>query len=147
VSDAKSKIEEIEARRAARKAEIATAREEQYALDLEALDGLEVEHGDGAIARLDVERFVSGHPTFIVMKAPSGIQYKRFCDQVAQATKKQDPKGRRDAENLLGASCWVYPAEEEKRKAMLDAFPGLLLSIAIKAAQLVEAREAKEGEG
>ncbi len=142
---AKQKIEEIEARRAARKADIATAREAQLAVDLEALDALEVEHGDGKVERLDVERFVPPHPTFIVLRTPSSVQYKRFCDQVSRAAKHGDPKARRDAENMLGESCWVYPADAEQRKAMLDEFPGLLLSVAIRAAKLVEANEVEEG--
>lgn len=145
MSEAKSKIEEIEERRAKRKAGIAEAREVQFAVDLEALDELEIAHGDGAVERLDVERFVPPHPTFVVLKTPSSAQYKRFCDQVSRATKHQDPKARRDAENMLGESCWIYPAEPDARKSMLEEFPGLILSVAIRAAKLVEANEVAEG--
>jgi len=142
--DAKAKIAEIEEKRAARKVAIAAAREAQFAVDLEALDALESEHGDGRVARLDVERFVPPHPTFIVLRTPSAVQYKRFCDRVSRASKANDPKARRDAENELGETCWVYP-EPDARKAMLEEFPGLLLSVAIRAAKLVEANEVEEG--
>lgn len=146
MNDAKKRIEEVEAKRAARKAELSGARDTQLAVDLEALDALECEHGDGKVERLNVDRFVPGHPTFIVLRAPSSALYKRFCDQVSRAAKNNDPGARRAAENALGESCWIYPAEAE-RKAMLEEFPGLLLSVAIRAAKLVEASEAEEGKG
>lgn len=45
--DASSKLEEIEKRRAERKSALAVKKEEQKVKDLEALDALEIEHGDG----------------------------------------------------------------------------------------------------
>jgi hypothetical protein len=140
-----TKIEEIEARRAARKAELAKAQADQFAADLEALDALEVEHGDGAVARLDLERYVKGQPTFAVLKTPSGAQYKRFCDMVSKAVEKNNQVARRAAQDTLAESCWIYPANSDQRKAMLDEFPGLLVSIAVRATQLVEGRAAEEG--
>jgi len=137
--------EEIEARRAARKAELASARAEQEVADLEAFDALEVEHGDGAVASLSVERYVKGQPTMIVVRAPSAAQYKRFVDQVGKAVEKNNMSARRGAQDLLAESCWVYPASPEARKAMLAEFPGLLVSIAVKASQLVEAKAVEEG--
>jgi hypothetical protein len=140
---AQDKIAEIEARRAARQAKLAVAKEEQYALDLEALDALEVEHGDGAVARLDPERYVEGLPTFVVLKTPSGAQYKRFCDQLAKQA-KDSGKARQDAQDLLAKSCWVYPKQEEQA-AMLADFPGILTSIFVRAMQLVEAKQVDLG--
>lgn len=141
------KVEEIEARRAARKAGHAAAREEQYAIDLEALDALEVEHGDDSVARLDVERYVKGHPTFVVLRAPRHDEYKRFCDLVARASDKGSTDARRDAQDMLAHSVWVYPKESDARKAMLKDFPGILLSIVLRAVKLVEAQATTEGKG
>lgn len=147
MSDAKQRIADIEAKRAARKAGLSADREAQFAADLEALDALECEHGDGKVERLAVDRFVAPHPTFVVLKVPSSAQYKRFCDQASRAAKANDPGARRTAENMLGEACWVYPATKEQRDAMLEEFPGMLLSIAIRAAKLVEANEVEEGKG
>jgi len=144
VSDAASKIAEIEARRNARKAALSSDREEQFAKDLEALDALEVEHGDGVVARLDVDHFVKGHPTFVVVRAPTGIQYKRFADMVTRAGEQATK--RREATDMLAQSCWLYP-DEAQRKEMLEHFPGLLPAISLRAMQLAEAKAADEGKG
>src|SRR5579872_4194296 len=83
-----SKVEEIEARRAARKAESSKARDAQYEKDLEAFEALEIEHGDGCVARLSVRGFVPGLPTFAVVKSPGGTSfYKRYTDMVRRAQK------------------------------------------------------------
>lgn len=142
--DAKDRIAAVEARRTERKAALDAAREEQRATDMEALDALEQEYGDGSVARLDVDRYVSGQPTFVVLKCPGADQYKRFCDMVARAG---NAAKKLDAQNLLAESCWCYPREEAKRKEMLAAYPGLLLSIAVRAMKLVEATEEAEGKG
>lgn len=138
-------IEEIEARRAKRKAEQEEAEKAQYEVDLEALDALEAEHG--VIAAVRVTRFVKGHPTRAFLKTPTQAQYKRYVDQVAKAHAKDNKKAVRDAQELLAKSCWVYPKEEKEREAMLDAFPGILTSIAISATALAEGRAEEEGKG
>ena len=145
--DAAEKRAEIEARRAARKAALEQARSAQEVLDLEAFDALEVEHGDGNVAQLELDRFVEGFPTFVVVRAPSSMQYKRFTDQVRKSVEKNNMTARGQAQELLGQSCWVYPAAGEEQKKMLDQFPGLLVSLAVKAAKLVEASAADEGKG
>jgi len=143
--DAKTKIAEIEQKRAERKAALAAAREEQLANDLEALDALEQEHGDHAIARLDVDGFKPGHTAFVALRSPSSIEYQRFCDMIARAG--NDAKKKLEAQNMLAESCWCYPKEKDARKAMLEAYPGMLLSVAVRAMKLAEATEAAEGKG
>lgn len=147
MSDLQARREAIEAKRAARQGDLSAAREEQYVTDLEALDALECEHGDSSVMRLDVERYVKGQPTFVVLKTPSPAVYKRFGDMCARAAKTNDAPARRAAENMFGESCWVYPATKEAQASMLEHFPGLVLSIAIAAAKLVEARESETGKG
>lgn len=144
---AEQRIAEIEARRAERAEQLAGQRVEQYAQDMEALDALEAKHGPENVARLDVKRYVPGHPTFVVLKAPSLQYYRRFCDQVAKAQGSGDAKTRQNAQDDLAKSCWVYPEEPKARDAMLEAFPGLLLSVCLKAVELVEAKAAEEGKG
>lgn len=138
-------IEEVKKQRAARKEAAAKDQAEQEEKDLLALNDLEIEHGDSSVGTMRVERFVPGNPMTIVFKAPSKAQYKRFCDQVAASMKKNDTKSRQDAQDLLSNSVWVYPKESSERDAMLEAFPGLLLSIAIEAQKLVEAKKVEEG--
>jgi len=140
--DSETKIAEIEKKRADRKAALKAARTEQLAADLEALNALEEEHGDGSIARLDVDGFKKGLATFVALRAPSADEYKRFCDMVTRA---KDTAKRLDAQNLLAESCWVYPREADKKKEMLAAYPGLLLSIGTRAQKLADAAEAAEG--
>lgn len=137
--------EERDARRAARREAAEKARAEQHEKDLDALDALEEEHGDSNLARLDIEQHVSGQPTLIVLRKPSSVVYKRFVDQVSKAVEKNNAKARRDAQDLLADSCWIYPATPEERAAMIEHFPGIKVSIAIRANQLVEAKAAEEG--
>jgi len=143
----RERIEAVEKRRAERKVELAKEREAQEATDLEAIDALEMEHGAGGVARLDLERFAKGLPTCVALRTPDPAQYKRFVDQVGKAVEKNNQGARRDAQDLFAKSCWAYPAEQEARDRMLEQFPGLLVSIAIRAAQLVEAKAAEEGKG
>ena len=138
-------IEDIKKKRADRKEQAAKDQAEQEEKDLEALDSLEEAHGDSNVGTLRVERFVKGYPLTIVFKAPSKAQYKRFCDQVSRAMEKKDTKARQEAQDLLAESVWVYPKEEAERKAMLEVYPGLLLSIVVDAQKLVEAKKVEEG--
>lgn len=144
--DASSKLEEIEKRRAERKSALAVKKEEQKVKDLEALDALEIEHGDGSVCALQVEGYREGIPTMVVLKAPSQVEYKRFTDMIARASVKNSTSARVDAQHLIGKTCWLYPEKEEQTK-MLEAFPGLLLAIALKATQLAEATQVEEGKG
>jgi len=145
--DAAARIKAVEERRAQRREAVDTEKQEQLATDLEALDALESEHGDGGVAQLELARYVKGLPTFIVIRTPKGIEYKRFTDQVVKASDKGGTKEKRDAQDMLARTCWLYPADDAAQKAMLDEYPALLLSIALRATQLVEAKANEEGKG
>lgn len=135
-------VTEIEARRAARKAEAQKAREEQYAKDLEAVDAIEVESGDD-LSTLKVASYKAGLPTLVAVKPPSEAYYKRFAQMIRKAG--QNLEARAAAQDLLAESCWVYPQDPETRKAMKEAFPGVLVSIAVKASELAELNAEEEG--
>lgn len=141
------KINEIEARRAARKAGLETQKTAQKETDLEAIDALECEHGDESVATLTVNGYRPGLPTMIGVVAPSEPVYRRFVQKVRRA--KDNAEARGSAQDELAVSCWAYPAKDDEatRKAMLDAFPGLLVSVSIEAARLAELRGAEEGKG
>lgn len=142
-----STIQEIEERRAARKAELAAKKAAQAATDLEALDALEVEHGDDSVAAIEVGRYVENLPTMAVIRAPSAAEYKRFSDQIAKSVQKDNAQQRREAAAMLAASIVVYPADAGARASLFDAFPGLVNSIVIEATKLVEGKAREEGKG
>lgn len=147
MSDEKKRTaEEIQEERAKRKELHAQAEQEQFATDLEALNDLEIEHGDGTIGAVSV-RFVQGFPTRAFFKTPSSIQYKRYVDQVHKAVDKKNTSAQRAAQETLAKSCWVYPKDADAQAAMLESFPGLLTSIALAAASLAEGRAEEEGKG
>ncbi len=135
-------ITEIEARRAERKAASQKARDEQYAKDLEAIDALEVETGD-ELTTLNVNSFKPGLPSLVGVKPPSEAYYKRFAQMIRKSG--QNLEARAHAQDLLAESCWAYPKDPETRKAMREAFPGVLVSIAVKAAELAELKAEDEG--
>lgn len=137
-------VTEIESRRAARKAAAAQAREEQYAKDLEAIDALEVESGED-IATLKVSQFKPGLPSLVGVKAPTEAYYKRFAQMIRKSG--QNLEARAHAQDMLAESCWAYPNDADQRKAMKEAFPGVLVSIAVKAAELAELNADEEGKG
>jgi len=143
--DPKQKIAEIEARREARLADLANKEAEQRALDLEAREALEAEHG--TTAEVKVTRYAPGFPTAAFVKTPEPVHYKRYVDMIGRAVEKKSAKDQRAASELLARACWVYPADDEARNAMLEKFPGLLTPISLAAAKLGEGAEAEEGKG
>lgn len=137
-------IEEIEKRRAERRAAHDQARTDQIAADLGAIDALEA--ADGVpLHTMTANGFKPGVPVKIAFRAPTPVQYKRYCDMVGRADK--DPAARLRAQTMLAESCLVYPPEGEPRKAMIEALPGLLVSLSIEAAKVAELRAEDEGKG
>jgi len=144
---AQDTIDEIEERRAKKRKERDAAEAEQFAIDLEALEALEDEHGIGVIGSVKTARFVPGLTTRVFFKPPTEAQYNRYTEQYGRATDKKSTGGQRDALKLLAQSCWVYPKEDEIRKALVEAFPGLLVSVGLEVAKAGEAERAEEGKG
>jgi len=142
-----TELEELEAARAARKAVAGGARDAQHLIDRKAFFDLEEELGDACVRWLDAPGFISGIPTGVVIKTPTGAQYKRFQDQISKANAKTDVVAKRAAQDLLAESCWLYPKEKETKSAMTEAFPALLVSIAIEANRMAEFKAEDEGKG
>ncbi|MCL2724855.1 MAG: hypothetical protein FWD69_10510 [Polyangiaceae bacterium] len=143
--DSKEKIEELEAKRAQRLAELDQQELDQRILDLEARETVEEEHG--LVGAVNVTRFSPGFPTCAYVRTPTAAEYKRFVDQVGKAVEKKSSTTQRSASELLANSCWVYPNTPEERKAMLQEFPGLLTTLAIAATALAEGKAEEEGKG
>jgi hypothetical protein len=134
-----SRLEDIEAKRAARKAASEAAADEQAATDLEAIDALEQEHGYSNVSVLKVAFVGESLPTRVAVRAPSQGEVKRFRTMVAaRKVRGQDVPGDHvAASEMLGASCLVYPTRDvleklcEKRAGLLAQLGGVALQLAI----------------
>jgi hypothetical protein len=136
-------IQEIEKARAERKAALAAQREEQYAKDLDALDALEVKHGDDNVRRVDLNAWAPGLPTFVVVRMPTGIEFKRFQD-MAKPRPDGKPGDPIKASHLLADVCVVYP-EAEDYSRVREACPGAHIVAGTTAADMSAAKASEEG--
>lgn len=118
------KLEQLEAKKAARRDEQAKKARAQLAIDEEAIQALELagEHGDDLI-RVDVNNYVEGLPVRVAARYPKPAEFKRYQDQLARAHSSK--AGDKVAPgNTLAAACRVYPDAEtyaqlcEKRAAV-----------------------------
>lgn len=133
-------IEEIEARRAARKEAITRARDEQYEKDLAEVDKLEVEHGDDRVGVLKMPSYVSGLPTLVVVRTPGYDYFKRFRQRVRNAGQNTVAIG--SAKDELASTCVAYP-DKETYARMCEAWPSIHDNVGLEAIRLGQA-EGKE---
>ena len=141
---AASRIEEIEARRAARRGQHADERQVQLCFDLEALDELEVAHGDDAVVRIDLDRYLPGLPTMVLARLPKPTEFKRYQDTVkGRGQREGDPI---EASNILALACVLYP-EKEVYERVREAFPPLHMNLANTILKAAQGRAAEEGKG
>ncbi|MCL2777719.1 MAG: hypothetical protein FWD73_06915 [Polyangiaceae bacterium] len=144
-----SKIEELEKKIEERREAREKAEEAQYEIDLAAR--LDLEEEFGKVSEIRVTSYREGFPTRAYVRTPRAVEYKRYKDILHRAHAAKNTKQVQDAGDQLARACWVYPAqssdggESPEQKAMLDAFPGLLVSINIVAAKLAEGRMGEEG--
>lgn len=132
-----SKLEEIEARREARKAALREAQEEQRAADLEAVDALEVEHGDSNITLLDLP-FTPGMPTLVAGRAPTTLEIKRYRDRV-KPRKDGKPGDPVAAAEEIASVCRVYP-DADTYAQVLEARPGVHIQLGLEVMKLATGR-------
>lgn len=140
-----TKLEEIEARRAARKSQSAKDAEVEKCVDLEAIDALETEHGDSNIKVIHVP-YSAGLPTCVAVRTPKPIEAKRYRDRVKP---RPDSKAAPDyvaAAEELADICLVYP-NAERFKALCEARPGLATQVGLKALELSTGVDEAEGKG
>ncbi|MFA5436663.1 MAG: hypothetical protein WC372_11550 [Candidatus Neomarinimicrobiota bacterium] len=140
MTEAADLVAEVEARRAARKAALEEQRLTQRALDLEALDALEVEHGDSNVATLDVP-YSPGLPTLVAVRCPTSPELKRYQARL----RERNPNPITAAEEVARV-CVVFPSSDDPTRAtLLDARPGLLVQLGTLALGLATGRAAEEG--
>lgn len=140
-------LEEIEKKRADRREKASEARAKQELVDMTAIDALEEARGE-SLHIMTANRYASGAPVKFAFRAPSALEYKRYKDQVNLALQRSDAKARVAAQELLAGAVLEYPAQgSDLLKTTLDAFPGLLISLAIEAAKVAELSAEEEGKG
>lgn len=142
-----SEVEQIEAKRAKRKADKEAARETQYVEDLKAVDAYE-EANDCELdlaVRIPLETWRPGMPTLVGVKAPAASEYKRFQQLTRDA--KENEKKKHEAIEQIGRVAWAYPADEDAKKLLLEEMPALLIFVGSRAVKLREARIKEEGKG
>lgn len=137
------KLSQVLEARAARKAKAAEARNAQFALDLEAIDQLEIEHGDGNIAFLEVP-FTDGLPVLVACRTPKPAEMKRYRSRLdVKPGKKPDTVA---AAEELASVVRVYP-DPEVYAELCAARPGVHVQLGVKSLELATASEAEEGKG
>lgn len=139
-----SRLEDIEAKRVARKEALALQYAEQKAKDLEAIDALEVEHGDSNIAFREIP-FTPGLPVLCAVRTPTTFEVKRFRHRTTPKHEKDKPDVHAAAEELTDVVV-VYPSKETFA-AMCAARPVIASQMAFVATALAAARDADEGKG
>lgn len=135
-----SKLEEIQERRAARKAALKEKEDAQLVIDLEAIDALEQDLGDGNVETVRA-RYVEGLPVLVAVKTPSKTRLKVYKDRLREAK----PNPTKAAEEI-GLACLVYP-DKETFASLDEARPGMSTEVGLAALKLATSREAAEGEG
>lgn len=145
MTDEKSPLEVIEARREARKAELKKQRDAQRAIDLEALNSLEIEYGDENISALDIA-FLPGQVTLAAVRTPTSPEVKRYQSRIRPTREGRLGDSSAAAEEI-GASCVVYPSKGEQCDALFAARPGLLVNLGMRALDLSTGKAEAEGKG
>lgn len=135
-------LEVAEDRRAARKAEALKARNAQRVIDLDAIDALEVEHGDSNVGVINLP-YSAGLPTCAAVRAPKPAELKRFRTRVTPKHEKDRPDSGAAAEELA-AVCVIFP-DAETYARLCTARPGLAVQLGSKAVDLATGKVEAEG--
>ena len=132
----------VERLRAERKAAAQKAHDAQLAVDLEAIDLLEAEHGDSNVGVIRVGH-TAGLPAAVACRCPKPVELKRFRALVTPKNDRDRPDNVAPAEQL-GRVCLIYPDAETFAK-LCDARPGLQAQLGKAAIELAVGAEEREG--
>jgi hypothetical protein len=150
LSDSKlSPLEQVEARRAAKRKASAEAHDAQAAIDLVAIEALEDEHGFENVAVLTLPFLASGLPVRVAVKAPTPALLKRYRDRLKPTRDRRNnevPGDATFAHEELGGACLIYPSPDVFAK-LCEARPALQGQLGVQAAHLAAAKEESEGKG
>lgn len=141
-------VEEIQKRRAERKAGLEADRQAQLAKDLEAIDACEVAHGDTNVAAIEFH-FVPGLPCMAAVRTPDPDEIARYRTKMKPKVDRKGniiPADANEAAAQLGRSCLIYP-DAETFARVLEARPGIEVPLGQAAAGLASASEEEQGKG
>lgn len=135
----------LEQRRDERKAAIEESRIAQRAVDLEAIDPLEVEHGDTNVAIVEVP-FTPGLPTMAAARTPTDPEMKRYQHRVKIKKVDGEMPDFNAAYVELATSTLIYPDADTFAK-MAAARPAIKFQLGLAAVKLAQAVEQAQGKG
>lgn len=141
-----SALEQVEARREARKDAARKAAENALAVDLEAIDAIEAQLGDTNVATVRVG-YTPGLPAACAVRCPLSKELKWFRDQVKT---KKDGRNREvepdqaAACEALASKCLVYPTDAAVYARLCEARPGLAAQLGKEAVKLAVGAEESE---
>ena len=142
----KTKLELLQERREALRAEDEKLEAEQAEIDFAALVDLEEEHGFGSVRAIRFAgSYKRGTPTMAIVIAPERAHYREYL-KAARTAKYDTVRG--EAGERLGESCMLYPPpDSEMRSALLAARPGVYVVAGIEVARLAEGAAGEEKKG
>lgn len=133
------RIAEIETRREDRKKANDAKRDEQRLTDLEAIEELEIELGEGSVAIVEISEYTPGCVTLVAARAPNTAEVKRYRFMASDKQGKRNevvPGDAVGAAEQLAETCLKYPDAEAFEKVCAER-PGLKAQLGTFAVQLV----------
>jgi hypothetical protein len=137
-----SPLEQVKAKRAARKAAACADEDLARAADLISIDALEVEHGDSNVGVIHLP-FTPNLPTCAAVRCPKPAEIKRFRDRVTPKHEKHTPDTAAAAEELA-AVCRIFP-DKDAYATLCAARGGLAVQLGAKAMGLAIGKDDAEG--
>ena len=139
-------LERAHAAREARKERVKAEADAQKVKDLEAVDEIEIEHGDSNVATLDVPFDARNPmPTIVAARTPRPAEIKRYRARV-----RPDADGRLGdtamAAEELAAVVLLYPDAETFAK-ICEARPGVKAQLGLLSLRLASGKAQDEGKG
>lgn len=138
-------MSDVEARRDARKVALEEYRVAQREIDLEAIDPLEIEHGDTNVAIVEVP-FSPGLPTMAAARTPTDPEMKRYTHRVKIKNATGEMPDFNAAYIEIASCTLIYPDAETFAK-MVAARPALKFQLGLAAVKLAQAVEQASGKG
>lgn len=136
-----SKLEQMQAARAARREQLAKDTDTQFAEDLEFIDALEIEHGASNVAVIRVPFDEHGTPVAVVVRTPKPAEVSRYRDRL-----KVEKADTAKAAEEIGAVCRVYPDKDVFEK-IANKRPGVKAQCGVAALALAVGTAESEGKG
>lgn len=136
---AAERIVEIELRRSERKKASDDKRDAQHVIDLEAIEELEIELGEGSVAIVEIPEFTPGCVTMVAARSPNTAEVKRYRFMASDKPGKRNdvvPGDAVGAAEQLAETCLKYPDAEAFEKVCSER-PGLKAQLGTFAVQLV----------